>query len=102
MQLFGYPILTARDGQEGLEQFVANRSAVGVLLIDAHMPVMDGWELLETVRQENAQVPVIVSSGNADTRLAREAQANDDRLYFLHKPYTLNELKTMLQRVLAA
>lgn len=100
MELFGYPVLSATNGQEGLTQFEAYGPEVGVLLIDAQMPILDGWGLLEAVRQRDAEVPVIFSSGNVDSRIAQKLQAEDTRLFILHKPYTLEELRTSLELAL--
>ncbi len=100
MELFGYPVLSATNGEEGLLQFEAYGPAIGVMVIDAQMPIMDGWRLLEAIRKRDPWMPVIFSSGNVDSRLAQKLQADDDRLFMLHKPYTLDELRTHIRLAL--
>ncbi|MCK5196070.1 MAG: response regulator, partial [Desulfobulbaceae bacterium] len=57
----GYQVLKAGDGAEALELFRAE--SPDLILTDLRMPEMDGFELLCKVREENADVPVIIISG---------------------------------------
>lgn len=63
----GYPVITARNGVEGL---TAMRSSLlpCVVLLDLMMPVMDGWALRREMLADPklAQIPVVVVSGAAD------------------------------------
>lgn len=47
----GYVVLTAGDGQEGLERLRANPE-IALVLVDWNMPVMDGLEFIQAVRRE--------------------------------------------------
>ena len=49
---FGHEVLTAGDGSQGLE--TARRNQPDLLIIDVHMPVMDGLEMLAAVRGDPA------------------------------------------------
>jgi len=57
----GFLVDRAADGLEGLERFRA--SPPDVVLLDLRMPRMDGLEVLETIAEELASVPVIVVTG---------------------------------------
>ncbi len=56
----GYSVDVAADGREGVE-FVRSRKP-DIVFTDLRMPVMDGFAVIETVRQENPDMPVIVIS----------------------------------------
>ena len=62
----GYEIVVAADGKKGLQAFFAHQPELVVL--DLMMPQMDGWNLLERIR-EVSEAPVIIL-----TALGREHQ----------------------------
>lgn len=57
-QLSGIDIKQAANGQEAL--YVMERFTVDLLVTELNMPVMDGFELLNFLRQQNLRVPVMV------------------------------------------
>jgi signal transduction histidine kinase len=68
---FGYEVLQAGDGQQGLEVFAANRP--DLILVDLRMPRMDGLQVLARVQELSPQTPVMVISGAGDIRDVVEA-----------------------------
>ena len=69
LEMEGFRVVTASNGQEGLRQIEQNGQPC-LILLDLMMPVMNGWEFLETLRREKvtplAQTPVAVVSAAAD------------------------------------
>jgi CheY-like chemotaxis protein len=63
----GFTVITARNGQEGLEA-MRGAPALCVVLLDLMMPVMDGWQLRREMLADPAlaDIPVVVVSGAAD------------------------------------
>jgi signal transduction histidine kinase len=57
----GYKVSTAANGQEGLELY--EQLQPDIVLLDLRMPIMDGFALLQAVRQRSPEVPIIVISG---------------------------------------
>ena len=64
----GYEVLTAENGEEALEIF--RRENPPIVLTDIKMPVMDGIELLRTIKDENPDTEVIMITGHGDMDLA--------------------------------
>ena len=54
---FDANIITGVDGNEALQQIVKNEFAI--ILMDVQMPVMDGFEAANLIREENNQTPII-------------------------------------------
>ena len=59
----GFQVLQARDGQEALQVFEANREQIRLVLMDLTMPRMDGEEAFRELRRAGARMPIILSSG---------------------------------------
>ena len=63
LEAYGYEVVLARDGRQGLAAFRAN--SPDVVLVDLMMPVMDGMETIERIRREWPDAYVIAMSGGA-------------------------------------
>ena len=95
----GFQVLTAENGEEGLERFHKDESDIVLVLLDMTMPGMNGIEVLEKLRMVNEHVPVLLSSGyteNYSKTTNREAQ----NTAFLQKPYPPNALLKMIRGLL--
>jgi len=96
---FGHATETAGDGFEGLARA---RLGVALVLVDASMPGMDGFEVIRRLRADEATaaLPVIMvtAEGSREARLrALEAGADD----FIEKPVTAAELRLRVATQLA-
>jgi len=85
----GFEVSLAADGREALARF--SREPFDLVLTDQKMPGLSGLELIEGVRAQNPETPVIVMTayGTIETAvLAIKAGAHD----YLTKPLNLDEL----------
>jgi CheY-like chemotaxis protein len=97
LERYGYRVLVAADGEEGLRVFRAHRDDIDVVVSDLVMPGMSGARLLETLRAGGEQVPFIVVSGYAG-REAQDRQRLDPSVPFIQKPWLLTDLLTQVRR----
>jgi len=58
---FGYKVLTASSGREGLEVFASN--AIDAVILDYQMPEMNGEMVAAEMKRTNPQVPILMLSG---------------------------------------
>ncbi|WP_147297966.1 ATP-binding protein [Trinickia dinghuensis] len=94
--LLGHAAEIAADGREALALWRANRYAL--LLTDLHMPEMDGYELVETIRREEpagTRLPIVALTANAVQGEAARAKAVGMDGY-LTKPLQLARLQAVL------
>lgn len=79
----------AGDGQQGLDAVKAQKP--DVIILDRMMPVMDGVTMLQTLRGDGIDVPVLFLSalGELEDRVSGLRAGADD---YLVKPYALPEL----------
>jgi len=63
LELNGYAVVTADDGQDALDK-IGDIDSLCLVILDLLMPVMNGWDFVERMRQraELASVPVVVHS----------------------------------------
>ncbi len=85
----GHECTTADDGLKGAD--AARQGGFDVLVVDRMMPRMDGLTLVELLRREGDQTPVLFLSalGEVDDRVAGLKAGGDD---YLVKPYAFQEL----------
>ncbi|AEI66403.1 response regulator [Corallococcus macrosporus] len=94
----GFEIRRARNGKEALERL--EPEPPNLILLDLMMPVMDGWEFAQRMRQkppEVARIPLIVLS--ADRNVGSKA-SDIGAVGHLAKPFELNDLLDMVRRSL--
>jgi PAS domain S-box-containing protein len=97
----GYSVLTATNGEEGLE--TARRSGVSVDLVlsDVVMPKMNGVELARALRSETPEVKVLLISGHTrDRRPIVDESLRCSFCSFLQKPFTPQTLVTRIRELL--
>jgi PAS domain S-box-containing protein len=99
LEAFGYQVLTAADGAEGLALFAANQPRVKAVLTDMMMPKLDGPALIRALKKLDPQVPIVASSGLAEESKAAEARLAGVQT-FLAKPYTTEKLLRALAEAL--
>jgi len=99
LEKFGFKVLTAKDGQEGVNIFQKHARKIDGVLLDMTMPKMSGEEALGEMRRTDPQVRVLLSSGynqrNAIARFAGKGLAG-----FIQKPYEPRTLVDKLNEIL--
>lgn len=93
----GFEIRRARNGKEALERLEPDPPKL--ILLDLMMPVMDGWEFAQRLRQRGAlaSIPIIVLS--ADRNVGSKA-LDIGAVGHLAKPFELNDLLDMVKKAL--
>jgi two-component system chemotaxis response regulator CheY len=87
LDLEGYAVETAADGEEALQ--VLEHSSPAAVLLDMRMPVLDGWGFAKAVKERGLQVPILVMTAARDARRWAEEIDADGHL---SKPFDLNDL----------
>jgi two-component system chemotaxis response regulator CheY len=82
----GFNIVSACDGMDALEKLSSLSSGVDLIITDLNMPNLDGYGLIEAVRQNHRETPIIILSSEEaaeDQQRGIEAGANS----YLVKPF---------------
>jgi len=90
----GFAVTVAADGRAALAE--AQTSQFDLLILDIGLPGRDGFDILQTLRDEGNPIAVIVLTARdsaADTLRGLEGGAND----YMSKPFRFDELLTGLR-----
>ncbi len=99
LEKFGFQVLTADDGRQGIEAFRAHADEIAVVLLAIKLPQQSAEEVFAEIRGMRSDVPVILSSGWGEQAVT-EPFAGQDRVGFLKKPYRLVSLREKLRELL--
>src|SRR5258708_11100933 len=87
----GHRIDEARSGQDGIEKATRTAAPHDAILLDIKMPVLDGIEVLENLKEQRVPSPVIMVSGHGDISTAVECTKRG-AFDFLEKPLNRDKL----------
>jgi two-component system, OmpR family, alkaline phosphatase synthesis response regulator PhoP len=97
LSLAGYAISVAADGIDGLEKWRTWHPHL--IILDIMLPMIDGFSILKTIRQEDEKIPVLILSARGDTRdkVKGLRYGVDD---YLAKPFDLEEFLLRVERLI--
>lgn len=98
LQTAGYTAVTSTMAPEAVAE-LHGKNAYDLILLDLQMPVMDGFQVMESLKSNmvDAYLPVIVLTAQPGHKLrALQAGAKD----FVSKPFDLVEVKTRIHNML--
>ena len=87
----GYTVHCASNGHEALQMLLELSTLPDLILLDAQMPVMDGYEfrVQQNMTDRIKNIPVIVMTGDSDARMGKHM---NDPCGVLVKPLRLNSV----------
>lgn len=97
LQQAGYQVLLAENGEQAVELVMAQLP--DLILMDCHMPLMDGYQATERLRQLEISTPIVALTANAllnDQQRCFQVGMND----FMSKPCEPQKLIAMIERYL--
>ena len=95
----GYDTAVAADGSEALDKI--RNDSYDLVLTDLMMPNIDGMELLEQVKKEHPELPVIIITAYASVSTAVEA-IKKGAYDYVPKPFNTGELQITVRKALDA
>ena len=95
----GHECITAESGEQALERLASAGDDIALMILDLVMPGLDGMGVLEKVRPDRPQLPIIVQTahGGIDTVVSAMRAGADD---FVVKPASLERLQVSIKNAL--
>ncbi|MGM0291959.1 response regulator transcription factor [Enterococcus sp. AZ062] len=93
----GFLVFAVANGTEAFKRLESTQ--VDVIITDIMMPVMDGYELLETLRSSRVETPVLIITAKADFEDKKKGfqLGTDD---YMTKPVDVNEMVLRVEALL--
>jgi len=93
LELEGFQVRTAGNGREALDALSTHGDSICIVLLDLFMPIMDGWQVIDTLRADGrlASTKVVII-----TSAAHRAPAD---LPVFEKPLDLDKVMNAVQRL---
>jgi len=95
LDLAGYPVASARSGREALD--IIARQDISMVISDVQMKPMDGHILLEQIRQNRPEIPVLLMTAYGSIQNA-VAAIQHGAVDYLVKPFEAEVLVNMVAR----
>lgn len=99
LEKMGFEVISAVNGVEAVELFRKHKESVSCLITDLSMPELDGWGTLAEIRKIKPDIPAILASGY-DEAFAMSRDDLEKPQAFLHKPYSMKELKSAIEQAM--
>lgn len=94
LELNGYDVISASDGQQALELF--RKEKIDIAFLDIKMPEVSGTEVLRSIRDMGIDTPVIIMTAFGTVKNAVEC-TKLGAIAYLQKPFTADKIKNVLQ-----
>ncbi|MBI2924045.1 MAG: PAS domain S-box protein [Planctomycetes bacterium] len=98
LELLGFRVLLASDGDEGVETMRRHAGEIGCVLLDLTMPRMSGDKALPEIRKIKPGVKVILISGYNEQEAVKDFDGGGVDA-FVKKPFTVDVLRVVLRKV---
>ena len=99
LEQHGYRVIEAADGVDALTKSEAFEGHIHLMLSDVVMPLMNGRELYEKLKNSRPDIKTLFTSGYSDDVIARHGVLND-ATRFLNKPFSVESLIRKVRDVL--
>ncbi|MDR2201010.1 MAG: response regulator [Puniceicoccales bacterium] len=97
MECFGYTVIVANDGPEGLAQYKKYNPSIDIIICDIDMPYWDGFQFLQQLKMLGGETPPFVFiSAYVDRNIVRKVSKLPEVDCIIKKPVDQEILKTIL------
>jgi two-component system cell cycle sensor histidine kinase/response regulator CckA len=100
LELLGYSVLVACDGEECLDIFERHRETIDLVILDISMPRLSGFEVMQQILARHPDTKVVLSSGYSETNLGRRYLRKLGASGFVAKPYNPTEFAKTIRQIM--
>lgn len=92
----GHEVKFANNGGKGLTML--NQCAPNLLLLDLHLPDINGIELLQNLQKSHSGIPIVMITGNQDMTATIEAMRSG-AFDYIRKPFELDDILLLIEKI---
>ena len=82
----GFQVWLGNDGQEGMELFKTYQNDIDLILMDLHMPILNGYESAEKIREISPDVPIVAMTADVIQGVKEKCEASGIH-HYISKPF---------------
>ncbi|WP_058485283.1 response regulator [Defluviitalea phaphyphila] len=101
LEQMGINVIIANDGEQGIKLFKEYYNTIDLILMDLHMPVMNGYEASKAIRKLSKTVPIVAMTADVVNGVKEECEKNGIYNY-ISKPfdpeYFIQKIKSILNQ----
>lgn len=97
----GFRVWLGNDGQEGIDLFKAHRSAIDLILMDLHMPVLNGYEAAEQIRALSADIPIVAMTADVIEGVKEKCESCGIH-HYISKPFDPEQFVETISKIVSA
>ena len=97
LPMYGYSVICAENGLDGLKKFRENKDKIHIMLIDIVMLKLNGIELFNEIKKLESNTKVLFMSGYNDIFYRNDQQ---DKIKCISKPFKIKTLLKEMREVL--
>ena len=94
----GMIVEIADNGQLGYDFFAAHQHEIDIILMDLHMPVMNGYDSARKIREIDQEIPIVAMTADAISGVDEECR-QAGIYHYLSKPFDPVELEQVVQKL---
>jgi len=87
----GFVMVLTSDGEEGYQYFAAHQNEIDLILMDLHMPVMDGYTSSDLIRKVSQDIPIVAMTADAIAGVEEKCRSHGIWNY-VSKPFEPDQL----------
>lgn len=95
----GFDVLLAEDGSEAISQFTLLKDKIALILMDLHMPIMNGYDAADEIRKTDSKVPIVAMTAEVSPGVKQKCQAHGIQ-YYISKPFNPEHFAATIQEIL--
>ena len=97
---FGYSVICAEDGMDGLKKYAENKGKIHLMLIDVFMPKLNGMDLFKEINKLEPNIKVLFMSGYSELFDGSNQQDELRHIKYISKPFKITTLLKEMREVL--
>ncbi len=94
LELIGYSVLTASNGSEAIETFIANKDSISLIIMDVVMPEMGGVEAALAIKAISDEAKIIFCTGYNKKEVLNNSSLME--IPVITKPYSIDVLSRII------
>jgi nitrogen-specific signal transduction histidine kinase len=99
LEVFGFSVINANDGMEGVQLFIENHSKLKLVFLDMMMPKKDGRDTYYSIKEINEDIPIIICSGfSKEDKVVSLLRLGAKG--FIQKPFTMRDVARSVKEAL--